>query len=150
MQLQSETYGKVIREYPFGELLRVKKAVGAITGAGRVFAERGRKQDRVHTIGKSMALGKVAGKFVVRSSGEHKLDLVLFSKGFEILNAKGIGLAGVGAFHVHDFNDPSGNLIEWALSAGFEKDLITLFQQLLHKRDQVTLLQHGLAAGDLD
>ena len=41
VQLQSETYGKVIREYPLSELLWVKKAVGAVPGASRVFAERG-------------------------------------------------------------------------------------------------------------
>ena len=43
-----------------------------------------------------------------------------------------------------------GNILERALAAGLDHQLVALSQQPLHQRNQLALLQQRLAAGELD
>ena len=56
----------------------------------------------------------------------------------------------IGTLYVDDFDDTGGNTLQWPLSAGFEQYRIAAVEQTLHQGDDLALLQHRLAAGDLD
>ena len=68
----------------------------------------------------------------------------------QILERESIRLSRVRTLHIDDLNDLFRNTRQGAFAAGFEQDPIIGIEELLHERDDVALLQHRFAAGDLD
>ena len=76
--------------------------------------------------------------------------LVVRFERVQVIHVERIGLAGVGTFHVHNFNHALGHMLQWPLTTGLKQHCITGPQQSLHQWYQLAFLQHRLPAGDLD
>ena len=93
---------------------------------------------------------KVAGEFVVGAVCQDELDFVVWLERFQILECEGVWFAGVRTLHVDDLDDLFRDPRQDSFAAGLEQHLIASVQEVLHQRDDFPLLQHGLAARDLD
>ena len=97
-----------------------------------------------------MLPGEVARELVIGAVGEHELHLVAPGKCVQVLTAKSIRRARVRTLHVHDLVDLFRHTGEQALATGLQQHGIAAVHESLHQRHQFALLQHRLAAGDLD
>src|ERR1700722_17512843 len=150
MQLQAEPAGNVVGKHPLRQFLRVEQTVRTVASPGRVFAECGRKQDCGHTLRQIMPFGELPGKFVVRPAAQNELDFIVCGQCRQVLQAKRAALARVRTLHVDDLDDARRNTLQRTLSAGLEQNRVPIVQQSLHEGDDFALLQHGLAARNLD
>src|ERR1700675_2466284 len=79
-----------------------------------------------------------------------ELKFIVRLERFQILECEGIWFAGMWALHIDDLDDLLRDPRQGALAAGLEQHLIASIQEVFHQRDDFALLQHGLAARDLD
>ena len=103
MQLQSEPNRQAVGEHPFDQLAGLEAGPLAFGPF-----EHGGKQNLMDAFGKIVVAGKFTGKFIVTAGGENKFDFVVFSQCLEVAEIKGVRFAGIGAFHVDDFDDFGG------------------------------------------
>ena len=54
------------------------------------------------------------------------------------------------AFHIDDFDDLTWNTLQRTFATGFQQNIVSRLEQSLHQGNDFALLQHWLAAGDLD
>ena len=66
VQLHPQPSWNVIGDHAFRQFLRVDQTMRAVTGAGRLFAERWGEQNSVDPLRQAVALGEIAGKFVLQ------------------------------------------------------------------------------------
>src|SRR5260221_1922384 len=89
-------------------------------------------------------------KFIVGAAAQHELDFVVRAEYLKVLHAKRIAFAGIRALHIDNLDDIGRNPLQWPLSAGLKQNLVTIVQKALHQGNDFPLLQHRLAASDLD
>src|SRR5438270_11601397 len=147
MKLQAKPGGYVIGNHPLSQLLRIEQAMRTVAGARSVFAKRGRKKNRVHFSSQMVSFYEITSKAVVGAAGQNKLEFVAGSQNFQVLEIESVALSRIGAFHVDYLHDFTGNGCQKTFSAGLQQDRIARFEQSLHQRDHLTLLQHGLTTG---
>src|SRR5580698_7604586 len=118
--------------------------------SGGVFAERRRKQDGVHPLRQIVPVSELLRELVVDAAAQDKFNFVVRGQGLEIFLAKSSARARVRTLHVDDLDDPGWNPLQWPLPTSLEQDAVAVVEEMLHQGDNFALLQHGLAAGDLD
>src|SRR3954471_5743706 len=67
-----------------------------------------------------------------------------------MFEAKRVTLTGVRTLYIHNLQHSYRNPLQWPLSACFEKHFVASLKHSMHQRNQLTLLQHRLAARDLN
>ena len=97
-----------------------------------------------------MFANEVAGVLVVFARGEDELQLVARGESGEVLRAEAQMLAAAGTFDIDNFVDLARHEFERTFAAGFHQQLIVRGEKLAQEGDELAVLQHGLAAGDLD
>src|SRR5579871_142895 len=120
-----------------------------IPGAGCIFAKGRREQYRIHTRRQIVGFREPDGKVIVSTAAQYEFDLILRRKRLKIIQSKSIGFPRLRALHVDYLDDPRRYLLQWALSACLEQNLIMAVKELLHERNKFAFLQHGLTACDL-
>src|SRR6185312_454791 len=93
---------------------------------------------------------ELARKLVIAAPADHKFHFIVRLKDFQIFEIERFALAGIRALHIHDFHDATRNPLQWPLSAGLDQYLVAAFEHSLHQWNQLALLEHGLAASDLN
>src|SRR5208282_1791504 len=148
--LQAEPRRNVVGQDPLRQFLRIEEAVRSVARTGGRLFKRRRKQNRVNALSQPVILNKVARKFVVGAVGQDELQLVVRPERLQILEGECIRLTRVRTLYVDDLDDLFRDPREWTFAAGLKQNLVVGVQKLLHQGDDFALLQHRLAAGDLD
>jgi len=148
VELHAEAGGDVVGEHPLGQFAGIEQAVRSAAVAAGLLAESRRKQNGVHPLSQLIARSKIARELIVCAVAQHKLDLVMGMERIEVLHVEGIGLAGVGAFDIHNLDHASRHMPQRALAARFQQDGVAFIEQTQHERNKFALLEHRFAAGD--
>src|SRR5664279_3380951 len=104
----------------------------------------------MNALGQTMTQDEVAGEVVVRAVGQDELEFIMRPKRLQILGREGIRFARVRTLYVNNLDNVLRDARQGTLAAGLEQYLVVGVQKLLHHGDDFALLQHWLAAGDLD
>lgn len=150
MNLDAEAGVEIVGQHPLGEVARIEQAVLGAARAGGSLAKGGRENQSGGFGFETVAANEIAGVLVILTRGENELQFVARREGGEILQAETQVLAAAWALDVHDLVDLARDEFQWTLAAGFQQKFVAAGKKLLHEGDQLALLQHGLAAGDLD
>src|SRR5579863_618750 len=122
--------------------------MGTVTSAGCFFAECRRKKDCVHPLRQIVFTNEVASEGIVDAVADYEFNFIVGRERCQIVDKKSVGRPRVRTLHVYDLDDSGWNPRQGALSAGLEKDLVFILEKIFHERQQLTLLEHGFAAGD--
>src|SRR6185437_9419033 len=148
MNLQPQARAETVGEHPLDQFARIEQAIASVARRTGIFTDCWRKQNVPRLLLELMFTNKVARKFVIRAIGNDKLQLVGRSERIEVGNAEAATFPRCGTFHVHDLVDGFRHVLQRALAAGLDQHLITIFEELLHERHHLALLQHRLSASN--